>query len=71
MQWQKVFLISGGASVLGTIVFLIFGTAEEQPWNKYGKSTKKNDHEMQKLIAMPIIKYEDENIVKDEKIIDK
>lgn len=70
MQWQKVFLISGGASVLGTIVFLIFGTAEEQPWNKYGKSTK-NDHEMQKLIAMPIIKYEDENIVKDEKVIDK
>ncbi|XP_006620602.1 sialin isoform X2 [Apis dorsata] len=37
LQWQKVFLISGGASVLGTIVFLIFGTAEEQPWNKYAQ----------------------------------
>lgn len=31
-QWNKVFLTSAGVVVAGAVVFLLFGTAEVQPW---------------------------------------
>ncbi|KAF4517149.1 hypothetical protein B566_EDAN006448 [Ephemera danica] len=32
-QWRIIFLITAGLYVLGNTLFLIFGTANEQPWN--------------------------------------
>nr|XP_018898759.1 PREDICTED: putative inorganic phosphate cotransporter isoform X3 [Bemisia tabaci] len=33
LQWQIVFLTSAGIFFIGNLVFIIFGTAEVQPWN--------------------------------------
>ena len=33
-HWQEVFLIAGGLAIFGNIVFVIFGQAVEQKWNR-------------------------------------
>ncbi|CAK9833795.1 Vesicular glutamate transporter 2 [Anthophora retusa] len=58
-QWRLVFIIAAINSIVGTIVYLTFGTSKEQSWNKYGKSTKENGQEMQKLTKEQIIKSEE------------
>lgn len=60
-QWRIVFIIAAINSIAGTIVYMLFGTSKEQPWNKYGKSDKENGQEMQKLTAKPIVKCEEGN----------
>lgn len=37
-QWRLVFLISAANLGLSCIVHLIWGTSEEQPWNKISKN---------------------------------
>lgn len=32
-QWKKAFFITCGINLFGALVFLIFGSAKEQPWN--------------------------------------
>ncbi|OAD51893.1 Vesicular glutamate transporter 2 [Eufriesea mexicana] len=57
-QWRLVFIIAAVNSIVGSIMFLAFGTSEEQPWNTYGKLKKENDQEMQRLTATPFVKCE-------------
>ncbi|XP_064652754.1 sialin-like isoform X2 [Lineus longissimus] len=38
-QWNKVFYIASSVSVLGAIVYVLFGKAEREPWG-YGKDDK-------------------------------
>ena len=33
-HWQEVFLIAAAIYIIGDIVFVIFGKAEEQRWNR-------------------------------------
>ncbi|CAG9865215.1 unnamed protein product [Phyllotreta striolata] len=33
-QWQKVFYMSSGVAIMGVIVYSLFGSGEEQPFNK-------------------------------------
>lgn len=64
-QWRLVFIIAAINTFIGTIVYLIFGTSKEQPWNKYGKSNKKNGQELEKLTTKPVVKIEEGNKTKD------
>ncbi len=34
-NWAKVFNLAGGMALAGVLTFVIFGSAEEQPWNRY------------------------------------
>ena len=34
-HWQIVFGMTAGIQALGALVFIIFGSAEEQWWNRY------------------------------------
>ncbi|XP_076752859.1 sialin-like [Xylocopa sonorina] len=54
-QWRLVFIIAAANSFLGTIVYLLFGTSKEQPWNKQGKSNEAKGQEMEKLTATPVV----------------
>ncbi|KMQ95264.1 vesicular glutamate transporter 1 [Lasius niger] len=45
-QWRLVFLIAAANSIAGGIIYVIFGTSKEQPWNQYDKL---KEREMQKL----------------------
>lgn len=47
-QWRLVFLIAAANSIAGGIIYIIFGTSKEQPWNQYVKLNSK-EQEMQKL----------------------
>ncbi|XP_014470569.1 PREDICTED: sialin isoform X2 [Dinoponera quadriceps] len=47
-QWRVAFLIAAANSLAGCIIYMIFGTSKEQPWNQYGKLNSK-EREMQKL----------------------
>lgn len=47
-QWRLVFLIAAANSIAGGIIYIIFGTSKEQPWNQYVKVNSK-EQEMQKL----------------------
>ncbi|XP_076386630.1 na[+]-dependent inorganic phosphate cotransporter isoform X1 [Megachile rotundata] len=60
-QWRIVFIIATVNSLIGTVVYLLFGTSKEQPWNRYGKSNKESGQEMQKLTESAIIKSEEIN----------
>ena len=64
-QWRLVFIIAAINTFVGTVVYLMFGTSKEQPWNKYGKSNKENGQELQKLTTKPIVKIEEGNKTKD------
>ena len=55
-QWRLVFMIAAANSIAGGIIYTFLGTSKEQSWNKFGKSSKQNGHEMQKLTAPPVIK---------------
>ena len=33
-QWRTIFFISAGFYLIGNLFYVIFGTGEEQPWNK-------------------------------------
>ena len=33
-HWQEVFLIAAAIYIIGDIIFVIFGKAEEQKWNR-------------------------------------
>ncbi|XP_076647837.1 sialin-like [Halictus rubicundus] len=58
-QWRTVFLIAAANSIVGCIVYLLFGTSEEQPWNRYKKPNIERGQEMQKLTGTPVIKHEE------------
>lgn len=47
-QWRLVFLIAAANSIVGGIIYILFGTSKEQPWNQYAKLNLK-EQEMQKL----------------------
>lgn len=49
-QWRLVFLIAAANSIVGGIIYIIFGTSKEQPWNQYVKLNSK-EQEMQKLAS--------------------
>ncbi|PSN33882.1 putative transporter slc-17.2 [Blattella germanica] len=40
-QWHTVFYIAIGVTFIGYLVFMIFGSVEEQPWNKPLKKKSK------------------------------
>lgn len=48
-QWRLVFIIAALNPIICTIIYIVWGTADEQPWNKYGKSSNENEREVQKL----------------------
>ncbi|XP_026673477.1 vesicular glutamate transporter 1 [Ceratina calcarata] len=52
-QWQLVFIIAALNTISCTIVYVIWGSSDEQPWNSYGKSSQENEREMQKLTETP------------------
>ncbi|EFN73550.1 Vesicular glutamate transporter 1 [Camponotus floridanus] len=52
-QWRLVFLIAAANSIVGGIIYIIFGTSKEQPWNQYVKVNSK-EQEMQKLATETI-----------------
>ncbi|CAD1473934.1 unnamed protein product, partial [Heterotrigona itama] len=58
-QWRLVFIIAAINTFVGTVVYLVFGTSKEQPWNKYSKSSKDNGQKLEELTAKPIIKIEE------------
>ncbi|XP_076636872.1 sialin-like isoform X1 [Colletes latitarsis] len=58
-QWRIVFIIAAANSIVVAVVYMLFGTSQEQPWNKSEKSNIESGPEMQKLTALPVIKYED------------
>ena len=39
-QWRSIFVITAGIYIVGTLAFLLFGTAKVQHWND--PTTKKN-----------------------------
>lgn len=49
-------MIAAANSIAGGIIYMFLGTSKEQSWNKFGKSSKQNGHEMQMLTAPPVIK---------------
>jgi len=52
-QWRLVFLIAAANSIASSIVYMMFGTSKEQPWNQYAKlNTKKR--ETQELAPMAV-----------------
>lgn len=55
-QWRIVFIIAAVNSIASAVIYLLFGTSKEQPWNNYGKATTEIGQEMQKLTAAPVIK---------------
>lgn len=52
-QWRLVFLIAAANSIVGGIIYIIFGTSKEQPWNQYVKLNSK-EREMQELTTEAI-----------------
>lgn len=58
-QWRLVFLIAAANSLAGCVIFLIFGTSKEQPWNQYDKLNSK-EQEMEKLAGPEAVKCENE-----------
>jgi len=52
-QWRLVFLIAAANSIASSIIYMMFGTSKEQPWNQYAKlNTKKR--KMQELAPMTV-----------------
>ncbi|KAG7207342.1 hypothetical protein KM043_009006 [Ampulex compressa] len=51
-QWRLVFIIAAANSVVGTIIYTLFGTSNEQPWNQYGIRKEPVEQEMQKLTTI-------------------
>ncbi|XP_029166244.1 putative inorganic phosphate cotransporter [Nylanderia fulva] len=52
-QWRLVFLIAAVNSIVGGIIYILFGTSKEQPWNQYAKLNLK-EQEMQQLAPKAI-----------------
>ncbi|CAD7085965.1 unnamed protein product [Hermetia illucens] len=48
-QWRIVFFIAAGLYFLGNLMFLIFGTTKEQPWNNPGKDEEVNTEELKPI----------------------
>lgn len=66
-QWRLVFLIAAANSIVSCIIYMIFGTSKEQPWNQYAKLNTK-EREMQELA--PVVAKRDndtENVDDTEK----
>ncbi|XP_076222681.1 sialin-like [Nomia melanderi] len=57
-QWRIVFIISAVNSIAGCIVYTLFGTSDEQSWNKYERKDTEAGQEMQKLTVTPVEKPE-------------
>ncbi|XP_072755550.1 putative inorganic phosphate cotransporter [Anoplolepis gracilipes] len=67
-QWRLVFLIAAANSIAGGIIYIIFGTSKQQPWNQYVKLNLK-EQEMQKLTTKAIKSANDiENVNNTENI---
>ncbi|KAL0113888.1 hypothetical protein PUN28_011313 [Cardiocondyla obscurior] len=47
-QWRLVFFIAAANSIASCIIYMVFGTSNEQPWNQYAKLNTK-EREMQEL----------------------
>lgn len=76
-QWRLVFLIAAANSIAGSIIYMMFGTSKEQPWNQYVKLNTK-EREMQELAPVAVKRDNDaenanetekSNFIKDNKII--
>ncbi|XP_078046734.1 sialin-like [Augochlora pura] len=50
-QWRIVFLIAAANSIVGCVIYLIFGTSKEQSWNSYENPVNEEGQEMQKLTS--------------------
>lgn len=48
-QWRLVFFIAAANSIVGGIIYIMFGTSKKQPWNQYKLNLKVQ--EMQKLTS--------------------
>ncbi|XP_043281754.1 sialin-like [Venturia canescens] len=48
-QWQWVFLIAAANLMAGCIVYILFGTSEEQPWNDEAFESPEIGEELEKL----------------------
>ncbi|XP_011881463.1 PREDICTED: sialin isoform X2 [Vollenhovia emeryi] len=54
-QWRLVFLIAAANSIASCVIYMIFGTSKEQPWNQYTKLNTKV-REMQELVPAAAVK---------------
>jgi hypothetical protein len=48
-QWSYVFYLSAAINVFGVIVFLIFGSAEQQSWDKIEEDNSGSDRVVSKI----------------------
>lgn len=48
-QWRLVFLIAAANLMAGCIVYVLFGTSEEQPWNHQPSGDRELGEELEKL----------------------
>ncbi|XP_020280046.1 sialin [Pseudomyrmex gracilis] len=62
-QWHLVFIIAAANSIVGCIIYILFGSSKEQPWNQYGKLDRK-EQETQRVKA---VKYDIETESDNEK----
>lgn len=70
-QWRLVFLIAAANSIVGGIIYMIFGTSEEQPWNQYAKLNTKEQERLapraQELVPRAAVKRDNDAENADEK----
>ncbi|KAL6255754.1 hypothetical protein P5V15_012997 [Pogonomyrmex californicus] len=57
-QWRLVFLIAAANSIVSCIIYILFGTSKEQPWNQYVNLNTK-EREMQELTT-ETVKHEND-----------
>ncbi|XP_077281828.1 na[+]-dependent inorganic phosphate cotransporter isoform X1 [Temnothorax americanus] len=53
-QWRLVFLIAAANSIASGILYVMFGTSKEQPWNQYTKLLNTKEREMQELVPAAV-----------------
>ena len=48
-QWRWVFILAACVTLTGNIIFVIFGTADIQPWNTIPIQEKKEDQSSKQI----------------------
>ncbi|KAJ9591413.1 hypothetical protein L9F63_002019, partial [Diploptera punctata] len=56
-QWHIVFYIAIGIALFGYVFFMIFGTVEEQPWNKIGCENTESEKQEISLENLEDVKF--------------
>lgn len=58
-QWRLVFLIAAANSIVGGIIYMMFGTSKKQPWNQYAKLNTK-ERLTQELVSEVAVKRDND-----------